>query len=341
MIKILIAGDFCPHKRIEQLVLDNKCEEIYNDFMPYLENNNINIANLECPLTNSGSPIPKIGPNLVAQEKCIEAIKHGHFNLLTLSNNHIMDQGEKGLFSTIDLCKKNNIEFFGAGTNLEDASRILYKKINNKQFAFLNFSEIEFSTADVDKPGSNPLKPVQNFYSIKQAREKADHVIVIVHGGHEGYNLPSPRMIGTYRFFIDAGAEVVIGHHQHCLSGHEKYKGGMIFYSLGNFIFDNPNNKNTDWNFGYCVKLLFNDLKLTYEIIPYKQCNEKPGLQLLNEEEKQNFEIALSELNDIICNDDLIYKEFKKLTKQRKDYYLIQFESFYSRIYYTAGYDSM
>lgn len=338
MIKILIAGDFCPIERIEELILDNKFEKIYNDFLPYLEGNNINIVNLECPLVNTRSPIPKVGPNLIAREECIEAIKKGHFDLLTFSNNHIMDQGEKGLLSTIKICENNNMEYIGAGRNLEDASRILFKEIQNKQFAFLNFSETEFSSAEIDRPGANPLNPIKNYYSIKTAREKADHVIVIVHGGHEGYSLPSPRMVETYRFFIDAGADIVVGHHTHCYSGHEKYKEGLIFYSLGNFIFDWKNKINTDWNYGYAVKFSFCDKELSYEIMPYKQCNEKPGLFLLDEYETIKFKNDLLIFNNLIKDNDCLVTEWEKFSQKSRNDYLLNFECINFRLYKALRY---
>jgi hypothetical protein len=333
MIKILVAGDFCPHNRIEKLVLANKFDQIYNDLLPDLVNNDINIANLECPLINEESPILKIGPTLIAREECIKALGRGNFNLLTLSNNHIMDQGVKGLNSTAGLCESNCIEIVGVGGNLEEASKVLFKKIRNITFAFLNFSEKEFSTAGIDKAGSNPLNPVKNFYSIKNARENADHVIIFIHGGHEEYPLPSSRMIETYRFFIDAGADIIIGTHTHCYSGYEKYKNGLIFYSLGNFIFDWENMRNSDWNFGYCVKLFFNDTGTSFEIIPFKQCDENPGVFLLNSAEKVVFEKNLLRLNEIISNDNLLLCEWERWVQKRRDYYLINFECLSSGIY--------
>ena len=100
--------------------------------------------------------------------------------------------------------------------------------------AVLNFAENEWSTASSDKPGANPINPISNFNSINITKESVDIVIVITHGGHEMYRLPSPRMKELYRFYIDAGADIVINHHTHCTSGYEKYNGKFIFYSIGN-----------------------------------------------------------------------------------------------------------
>jgi len=333
MIRILITGDFCPNKRIEQLVLNKNYAEIYNDFLPNLSGNDINITNLECPLINKDSPIQKFGPNLRAREECVDALTFGNFNLVTMSNNHIMDHGENGLLSTINLCKSNSVYPIGAGRNLEEASKIKIVEIKNKKISFLNFSEIEFGTAEKEKAGSNPLSLVKNYNDIKSAREKADFVIVIVHGGHEGYSLPSPRMVETYRFFIDAGADVVVGHHTHCFSGYESYKNGNIFYSLGNFIFDRATRTTSDWNYGYAIKLILDKDKVNYNLIPYRQCDKTPGVVLLKDAERSNFYEKIAGLNRIINDSTTLDKEWERFSLTKRNSLLINFECCDSSIY--------
>jgi hypothetical protein len=333
MIKLIITGDFCPQERVQNIILSGNFNSLYNDFLPHLADSDLNITNLESPLAGVKTPVVKIGPNHIAKEMCVDALVYGNFNILTLSNNHIYDQGEDGLNSTFQLCNKNNIDYVGAGRNIEEASKVLFRQIKNKKLAFLNFSENEFSTATNSKAGSNPLNPVKNYYSIKSARENSDYVIVIVHGGHEGYSLPSNRMIETYRFFIDAGANIVIGHHTHCFSGHENYGGGLIFYSLGNFIFDSDDFRNNDWNYGYAVKFLFEDDSISFDLLPYRQCDDRPGIFLLNSTEMLDFEAKIKKLNNMIGSPELLQKEWEKLIMQRKNFYTVNFEVFSSRFY--------
>ena len=129
--------------------------------------------------------------------------------------------------------------------------------------------------------GSNPLNIVQQYYAIREAKNNATNVIVIVHGGVEHYWLPSPRMKETYRFFIDAGADAVINHHQHCYSGYEVFKKKPIFYGLGNFCFDG-NKGNKRWTTGYLVNLNLSENTVDFELIPYRQCYEEEiGVHLL------------------------------------------------------------
>src|SRR5690554_8220427 len=87
---------------------------------------------------------------------------------------------------------------------------------------------------------------IYNTNQIKEAKATHDKVIVIIHGGHEYYNLPSPRMQKQYRFYAEQGADIIISHHTHCISGKEVYKGVPIYYSLGNFLFTNTSSFE-DW----------------------------------------------------------------------------------------------
>ena len=93
------------------------------------------------------------------------------------------------------------------------------------KIAILNFCENEWSIAEDDSPGANPMDIIDNTNHIREAKASHDKVIVIVHGGHEYYNLPSPRMQKQYRFYADQDADIVVGHNTHCISGSEMYKG--------------------------------------------------------------------------------------------------------------------
>lgn len=101
----------------------------------------------------------------------------------------------------------------------------------------------------------------------------------LYHGGKEHYQLPTPRMQKDYRFFVDAGADVVINHHQHCYSGYEQYNDKYIFYGLGNFCFESTL-RNSIWNEGYMLKLKFEDI-ISFELIPYVQCDDKAGVFIM------------------------------------------------------------
>jgi hypothetical protein len=335
MVKILITGDLCPINRVAELVQANDLNSVYNDFLPVLLENDFNITNLECPLYDGNSRINKSGPSLKVDQDFSKLLKFGNFHLATLANNHIMDSGVDGLNSTIRACKKENISTVGVGENLKDARKPLIKEIKGFKIAILNFAENEFSTTHGNEPGANPINVIINFYDIQSARNEADYVFVIVHGGHEYYNLPSPRMQETYRFFVDAGADAVIGHHTHCYSGYEIYKEKPIFYSIGNFIFDWPGKRNSIWNEGYAVQFILKDNKIDFNIIPFSQCNEKAGVLLLNDMEKNDFNLKLKNLNKIINNSIQLLESFNKYARTNKNEYNTMIQP-YSNRYLTA-----
>jgi len=322
-INIIITGDFCPHKRVEQAFLKKEFENVFNGIDKIAEDCDLSITNLECPLTLSNIPIVKTGPNLKAHPDCINGIKFGGFNVVTLANNHIMDYGEQGLIDTINACNKTNIHFVGAGANIQEAEEPLYLKVRNKKIAIVNFCENEWSIAEKKKAGANPLNPIRNYYQIKEAKKKADIILLVIHGGHEYFPLPSPRMVKTYRFFADLGVTAIIGHHTHCVSGYEIYNDVPIFYSLGNFIFYSKNTKPDSWFEGYFIKLTIADNTVTnISLHPYHQCKNEPGLMLMNQEEESDFLNKIKEYSQIIGDSNLLDNSWSEFCASKKIEYL-------------------
>lgn len=186
-----------------------------------------------------------------------------------------------------------------------------------KKIAFINCCEHEFSIATEHSAGANPLNPIQQYYAIVEAKNKADYVIIVVHGGHEYFQLPSPRMQEIYRFFVDIGADAVINHHQHCYSGYEVYKEKPIFYGLGNFCFDKNTQRNSIWNEGYLVKLVL-DNKIHFELYPYIQCNDTPNVVLMKKDRVDDFYSSIKCLNEIIADSCRLKLEHQHWMKERE-----------------------
>lgn len=303
-MKVLVAGDFCPQLHVEDLFSKKDYAKVLGGVKKIIDGVDYAIVNLECPVCYGGeTPINKCGPNLSCSEDGIQAIKWAGFRCVTLANNHFLDYGEKGVANTLRACSANNLDVVGGGINIVDAARILYKSIADKTLAIINCCEHEFSIASEDYPGSNPLNPVAQYYKIQEARSNADYVVVIIHGGHEQYNLPSTRMQQIYRFFIDTGADVVINHHQHCYSGYERYNGKLIFYGLGNFCFEKGGDIPYGWTEGYMVELLLEENSINYHIIPYSQCDNSPLVCILPD---GTFDESIIYLNHIIANNELV-----------------------------------
>ena len=196
-MKILIAGDFVPRERVLEKIKKNDYADVFADLKPYIDQADYSILNLEAPLVLDSSraqPIQKVGPSLGAPLETIDVIKSAGFNCVTLANNHIMDYGAQALKDTISTLNEKHILHVGAGQSLNDASKVLYLDDGAQVVAVVNFCENEFSIAGDNSAGAFPLSIVKNYHQIQEAKEGADRVVVIVHGGHELYQLPSPRM---------------------------------------------------------------------------------------------------------------------------------------------------
>lgn len=313
-MKVLIAGDFAPRARLDEQIKEMRFSEIFpENLREIIKSTDFSFVNFESPIVESSyNPIPKCGPNLHCTQEAAMAVRYAGFTGVTMANNHILDYGADGLYKTVECCLAQGLDVVGVGDNLKDAGKILYIEKGGITLAVINCCEHEFSIATETEVGANPLNPINQFYAIQEGKKNADYVLVIVHGGHEHYQLPSLRMKETYRFFIDAGADAVVNHHQHCYSGYEIYNGKPIFYGLGNFCFDvTPTKANTIWNYGYMVEILFCE-NIQYRLIPYNQYGEKAEIALL--EDCNLFERQINQLNSIIS-------DFSKLKKASDEYY--------------------
>lgn len=209
----------------------------------------------------------------------------------------------------------------GGGNSIIEASKILYRDIQGTKVAFINVCEKEWSIATEERAGSNPLHPLTQYNQIKEASSKADFVILVFHGGVEHYNLPSPEIKQLHRFLIEAGADAVVNHHQHCFSGYEVYKGRPIFYGIGNFLFDDSKKKESLWNYGYLVELKLNKEthSVNFDIHPYEQCNPKFGVYFRRD--KSVFLAEIEELNNVIQDDVQLKNKWKAFETSQRSFY--------------------
>ena len=299
-VKIIVGGDFCvtPQYSSENLF----SEEVIRLF----SQSDINIINLECPVINEGNTdkIVKTGPHLSTNKAVFKQLKKINIHAVTLANNHILDFGSKGIATTIEECLQNNILTTGAGENNELAAKPTIIEKNGLRIALVNFCEHEFSIATTSSAGANPLDIIDNLKIIKFARTMADFVLVIIHGGHEHYNLPSPRMVKQYRFFAENGADAVIGHHTHCISGYEIHNKVPIFYSLGNLLFTMQCDYK-GWNNGLLVKLeVQKGFPLKWDLIPTQQSKENFHLSISGKEDREKVMDEISSYSKIISDSE-------------------------------------
>ena len=330
-ININIGGDLFLGRRIES-VAKEKPESLFDSkIINLFAGSDLNIINLESPLTNAGKEqqILKTGPYLKASPETIRALNILNINLVTLANNHIYDYGDKGLSDTLEICKKHDISTVGADLSLSTATKIFLKKINQLTIAIINIAENEWSNADETHGGANPMNLIANIRSIYEAKKLADIVILIVHGGHEWYHFPSPRMVEQYRFYAEHGASIIVGHHSHYISGYEIFKEVPIFYGLGNFLFDSTTEL-TGWYEGLLLNLQIDlQKKITWKLYPYAQCKGKQKVELLEAGEKIKIENEIEYINSVIANPEKLKEKFNMLIDFQKKHVLSIFSTSY------------
>lgn len=332
-VSLLVAGDYAPYARLANNS-DNTINHYFDEVKEVLNNSDYCVVNLEAPLCSSGGQkIFKQGPALLGELSHLELLKKEGFNCVTLANNHILDFGDGVLEQTINQICSVGLDYVGAGMNIMEASSILFKNLKGINIALMNCCEHEFSIVTDAHGGANPLNPISQYYQIRKAKEKADYVIIIIHGGVEHYQYPTQRMVDTYRFFIDVGVDAVINHHQHCPCGFEIYKGKPIYYGLGNFCFDWDGKRDSIWNLGYMVKLnLGSNHSITSEMIPYRQCDETPSVHLLEDKELDDFNRMMRGVCDAIQNPDILVAKLKEFNEKNDYLYRKMLEPYSGRI---------
>lgn len=249
-VTIGAVGDIMLARRVEKKIMTEGYSYPFDEMKPIMLTADIVIGNLETSLATSGEPLPGKGIWFRADPRLVESLCFAGFKALSLANNHILDYDSPALLETVQVLEKNGIRAFGAGENIRYAREPVYLDVKGTTFVFLGYNEFSHifwsykyprSFAAGEKlPGVAPLEIKIIKEDIAKARQKADVVVVSLHWGIENSNWPTPEQQLLARDIIDSGADVILGHHPHVLQGVEIYKGGVIAYSLGNFVFDQP-----------------------------------------------------------------------------------------------------
>ena len=238
-MKLYIGADFVPTDINKCLFEVGNGEALVGkELYEILKQSDLNVFNLEVPLTDAETPIVKFGNNLIAPSKTVYGYKALEPIFLTLANNHSLDQGVEGLTTTLNLLKQHEIAHAGVGANLKEAKKPFIFEKDGVRIGFYLCTENEFTMATCHSMGANPFDVLDSFDEVDALKEQCDYVIVLYHGGKEFYRYPSPMLQRYCRKFIDKGASLVICQHNHCVGSREDYNGGSIIYGQGNFIFN-------------------------------------------------------------------------------------------------------
>lgn len=323
----LIGADLVPTNSNSDLFISADIESLIGKELKELfEEAAFRLFNLEVPLTDVLTPIPKCGPNLVSSAECVNGYKAMGIDALTLANNHILDQGEQGLDSTISLLTKSGIRFFGAGKNVDEASKPLYFDFAGKKIGVIGYCQHEFSVATENRGGANLFDPIDSFDCIGDVSRQCDYLVVLYHGGMEHYRYPTPYLQKISRKMIEKGASLVVCQHSHCVGTIEEYLDGTIVYGQGNFLFDHQNNE--FWATGILIKIDDN-FDITY--LPIQKVENR--VRIAEESVSDEVLKGLAERTEEIKQNGFIKKKFDEFSEKQVNSYLGMFGGNESVIY--------
>lgn len=236
-LKIYAVGDImlgeqplCNNFGVSSIIKLKGSDYLFDNVRSLFNDGNIVFGNLECSIMNENSANDQKHKFFCAESSVIEGLKRANFNVLSVANNHIMENKDVLFRSTVQMLRDNNIHPVGIANEIEIINEKGYK------IAFLAYSFIEDNIPD---SGYNKIRSEDPILQdIQKIRSDVDLVIISLHWGYEYVPYPSPDQIRIGRKLVDAGADIILGGHPHVIQSYEIYKNRPIFYSLGNFIFD-------------------------------------------------------------------------------------------------------
>ncbi len=237
--RLLFAGDVMFSRGVRRQILAAKDPALpFRKIAPLLAGADIAFVNLESPFSDQG-PYHEEGLIFHAPPAAIAGLQLAHIAIASTANNHSRDTGSHGVEFTVHWLCSHSIQPLGSSASEKQTHRGVILTRNGIRFGFLgytydqqngNWKDIDARIALAD--------PAVVTVDVKALRKRCDVVIVSMHNGVEYTTKPTPAQIQFAHAAIDAGATLVIGHHPHVIQPEERYRGGLIFYSLGNFVFD-------------------------------------------------------------------------------------------------------
>lgn len=323
-MKFIIGADIVPtNSNIQLFERGNSAGLIGDKLLTLLDDADYTLFNLEVPLTDKATPIEKCGPNLIAPTSTIVGLKVINPHFFTLANNHILDQGKQGLYSTMEQLTKHGISYAGVGENLKAAEKPYVFENDGLRIGIYCCTEREFSIATENTPGANPFEPLESPDHIAALKAECDYVIALYHGGKEHYRYPSPYLQKVCRKMAEKGADFVVCQHSHCIGCFEEYKGSTIVYGQGNFLFDGSDSE--FWKTNLLIKIsIGNGYQIGY--IPIVKAGN--GVRLADEETTEEILSAFYRRSEEIRQNGFIERHYNQFAK----------DNYFSYIRSLAGY---
>lgn len=200
------------------------------------------MVNEEFPFGTVGTPMEDKQYTFQVNPFYVSLFEDMGVDIVSLANNHVLDYGTDCLKETFETLEQTGIAYAGAGNTREEASALKTYDFNGETYGILAASRVipvpEWNIENRQPGVFTTYDETALVEAVKKAKESCDYVIVYVHWGAEHTTELTDHQTYLAHAYADAGADLVLGSHSHCLQGIENYNGSLIFYSLGNYVFN-------------------------------------------------------------------------------------------------------
>lgn len=237
-VSLLAVGDVMLGRGVGSLMAANSPAYPFLSVQELTAQADIAFANLECSISSRGAPEGVMA--FRARPQAAEGLAYAGFDVISLANNHSDDYGEPALLDTLTVLEDQGIAYVGAGRSVDEAHSPLVLAIEGLKIAFLAYNQVEprYTGSAAGVGGPAWLDPEVVYEDVRKARAEAEFVVVSFHWGTEYIVRPDDFQQEVAHRAVEAGADLVLGHHSHVLGGVAFLDAGFVAYSLGNFVFD-------------------------------------------------------------------------------------------------------
>ncbi len=245
-VRLLFVGDVMLGRLLNEKLKTAPPRYPWGDTLPLFRSADARICNLECVLADSGSPWQPKTFNFRSDAKNVRSLQAAGIDCVSLANNHTLDYGYDALYEMLEILKRAEINYAGAGNNLQEAMRPAAFRVGSLHIGLLSFTDNEarweaapyrpglfYAPVDLEDARARKLLDIA-----AHVRARVDLLVVAAHWGPNWGYRPQPEHVPFAHALVEAGADIIFGHSCHVFQGIEWYQSGVILYSCGDFVDD-------------------------------------------------------------------------------------------------------
>ncbi len=234
-VHLVAVGDILLDRDVGERINQNGVHSILPVVAPQLQQADIAFGNLECPIATVGVRDPWYRCIFRADPSTVQVLVDGSLDVVSVANNHTLNSGPEALCETLGYLEEVGIRYVGAACDPAHGSDPIFVQVRGLQIGFLAYTDLDSEHGGYSKVDEDLT---QLRAQIAAARSACDLLVISYHWGRMYRRNPTSRQVEVAHASVEAGADLVLGHHPHVLEGIEIYQGRPILYSMGNFVFD-------------------------------------------------------------------------------------------------------